>query len=221
MLLSCSNSHYCVVYPPPLSENLREVASLLIETAFDYIDQPIKEHSENVANLSVSISAELGLTDDQINIVWAAGMLHDIGKSKIPREILNNPHHLSYNERWIISQHSEEGYNLLKTAPCFLGSIIPEVVLQYHERLDGSGYPWHLKGSQILQESLIVSLADSVVAMSECRVYRPALNQDAIIREVTQKSGSLYDPNVVEAYLRFLDKSAYQLNSISHRQALH
>jgi putative nucleotidyltransferase with HDIG domain len=164
-------------------------------------------HQQRVAKIAEAIALSMGLSELQINAIRVAAKLHDIGKISIPLVVLVKPSKLTNLEIAIIKCHPQDGYNILKTIP-FSGPIA-EIVLQHHERIDGSGYPTGLEGKDILLESKIIAVADVVEAMSSHRPYRPALGGDETLSEVKKNRGILYDPDVVDAWL-----------ACHHRQAL-
>jgi PAS domain S-box-containing protein len=162
-------------------------------------------HQQRVTRLAVAIANEMGLPQEQIKGIQVAGTLHDVGKLYIPAEILSKPGRLSEVEFSLVKMHSQAGYDILKTVK-FPWPIAP-IVLQHHERLDGSGYPQGLKGEDILLEAKILAVADVVEAMASHRPYRPALGIGQALDEISQKSGILYDSKVVDACFRlFYDK---------------
>jgi PAS domain S-box-containing protein/putative nucleotidyltransferase with HDIG domain len=154
-------------------------------------------HQQRVANLAVAIAAELGLDDEQRDTVLWAARLHDIGKISIPAEILNKPGRLSELEYDLVKCHSRIGSDMLATIE--FGRPIAEIVLQHHERLNGSGYPRGLRDGEILLEARIIAVADVVEAMASHRPYRPALGLDVAAREIREHVGTLYDPAVAAA----------------------
>lgn len=157
-------------------------------------------HQRRVAELAVAIARELKLPDEQVEGIHLASVVHDVGKIRVPAEILSKPGKLIGLEFSLIKEHAQNGYEILKNI-AFPWSIA-QIVLQHHERLDGSGYPHGLRGEQILLESRIVAVADVVESMISHRPYRPGLGLDAALAEIEQHKGSLFDPVVVEACVR-------------------
>lgn len=166
-------------------------------------------HQSRVADLARSIAKEMNLSEDQVDAVRMAGIIHDIGKIAVPAEILSKPGKLSKSEFSLIKEHSRSGYEILKKAN--LPWPIADIILQHHERLDGSGYPQGLKGDGIKLEAKIIAVADVVEAMSSHRPYRAALGVDKALEEISEKKGILYDPAVVDACLRLFRENGYQL----------
>lgn len=164
-------------------------------------------HQRRVAGLAAAIAAELGLNEELIHSIRLAGIVHDLGKISIPAEILSRPGRLSEVEYQLIQSHPQAGYDILKDIE--FPWPIAQIVLQHHERLDGSGYPQGLKGTEILPETLILSVADVVEAMTSHRPYRPGLGLAAALDEIRQHQGVLYDPAAVDACLRLFEQKGY------------
>jgi putative nucleotidyltransferase with HDIG domain len=165
-------------------------------------------HQKRVSQLAASIAKELNLSQDKIEGIRIASLIHDIGKISIPTEILSKPSKLSDIEFNLIKAHSQIGYDILKSID--FSYPIANIILQHHERLDGSGYPNHLKGDEILLEAKILSVADVVEAMSSHRPYRPALGIDAALEEISQNKGILYEPEVVDICLRLFKEKGFK-----------
>ncbi len=175
-----------------LLRSLTETLGKVAETRDPYT----QGHEERVAALSRTLAVELGLSSDETDAVESAALIHDIGKLSVPAEILSKPGKLSDVEFELIRGHSQSGYEILKRIP--FSWPLADIVLQHHERMDGSGYPSGLQGDDILFASRIIAVADVVEAMSSHRPYRPALGIDAAMSEITSSSGK-YDPLVVDA----------------------
>ncbi len=143
------------------------------------------DHQQRVGHLAPAIAHALGLSKDQITGVRLAAMIHDIGKIRVPVEILSRPGKLSADEFALIKIHAAAGFDVLKTVT--FPWPIAEMVLQHHERLDGSGYPHGLTGSRILREAKIIAISDVVEAMCAHRPYRPALGIGAALDEITTR----------------------------------
>jgi len=154
-------------------------------------------HQRRVTSLAEAIAQEMGLSADRIHGLRLAGTVHDLGKITIPAEILSKPGKLSAIEYAFIKTHPQVGYDILK--PVKFPWPIADIVLQHHERLDGSGYPNGLKGDAILLEARIIAVADVVESMISHRPYRAALGIDAALDEIQKGKGRLYDPAVVDA----------------------
>jgi putative nucleotidyltransferase with HDIG domain len=162
-------------------------------------------HQVRVAKLACEIASELGMSEEQVVAIRTAALIHDIGKIIIPPEILNKPGRLTALERSFIETHAQASYEILKTIEFALP--IAEIVLQHHEKLDGSGYPQGLSGDDIRKEARVLTVADIVEAMASHRPYRPALPLQSALDEISLHRGVLYDDEVVDACLRlFLEK---------------
>ena len=156
-------------------------------------------HQRRVTHLATTIAAEMGLAEDRISGLRLAGLVHDIGKTRVPVEILTNPLKLSEAEFSIIKTHPTVGYDILKTID--FPQPIAKIVYQHHERLDGSGYPGGITGNDIMLEAKILAVADVVEAMSSHRPYRPAIGLDKALLEISERKDILYDIEAVEVCL--------------------
>lgn len=165
-------------------------------------------HQRRVADLAQKIAAEMGLTQDQIEAIFMAGSIHDIGKISIPAEILSKPGQLNKLEWDLIKSHPSVGYEILKDVE--FPWPVAEIVRQHHERMDGSGYPHGLKGNEIMVEARILAVADVVEAMAYHRPYRPAHGIDRALAEISQKKGLLYDPAAVDICLKLFNEQGYK-----------
>jgi PAS domain S-box-containing protein/putative nucleotidyltransferase with HDIG domain len=166
-------------------------------------------HEKRVSMLARAIARELGLPTDVIDNIRMAASIHDIGKISVPAEILSKPGRLSDIERSLIQMHSQTGYDILKDVD--LPFPIAKIVLQHHERLNGSGYPQGVKIGEILFESRIVSVADVVEAMASHRPYRPALGIDMALEEIEKNKGIFYDAVVVDACVKLFREKEFKL----------
>jgi len=165
-------------------------------------------HQKKVSNLAQVIAQEMGLQKDTIDTIRMAGIIHDIGKISVPAEILSKPGILTDIEMSLIRVHPQSGYDILKDAE--LPYPIAEIVLQHHERLDGSGYPQGLKDDHILLETKIIAVADVVEAILSHRPYRPAKGIDVALDEIEKNKGILYDTNVVEACMKLFREKGFK-----------
>jgi PAS domain S-box-containing protein len=166
-------------------------------------------HQRRVADLARSIATEMKLPDDQIDGIRVAATIHDLGKISIPAEILSKPTKLKKTEFDLIKEHSQSGYDILKDID--FPWPIARMVLEHHERMNGSGYPNGLTGDNILLESRIIAVADVVEAMASHRPYRPGLGIDAALAEIEKNKGTHYDKTVADACLRLFREKGYQL----------
>jgi len=160
-------------------------------------------HQQRVADLATLIAKRIGLPEDRIEGTRVAGLLHDIGKIAVPAEILAKPTKLTPLEWGMIQEHSRSAVEILGSIP--FPWPIAEIIIQHHERLDGSGYPDGLKGEDILLEARILAVADTVEAMAAHRPYRAALGVDVAVEEIRTRSGKTYDPKVVDACIALLE----------------
>jgi len=166
-------------------------------------------HQERVSRLACAIAEEMGLAEDRIQGIRMAGLVHDIGKIHVPIEILSKPTELTEIEMRMIRAHPQTGYDILRTVE--FPWPVADMVLEHHERLDGSGYPQNLDEEQILLEAKILAVADVVEAMASDRPYRPAHGLEEALAEVSQHSGTLYDDDVVHACLSLFKEKGFQL----------
>lgn len=157
-------------------------------------------HQRRVAELAVAIAKEMKLTTRQIEGILMAGMIHDLGKISVPAELLSKPSRLTDIEFALIKQHSRSGFDIV--ADIEFPWAIAKMVLQHHEKINGSGYPQGLTGDDILIEARILCVADVVEAMASHRPYRPALGIDNALAEISKNRGILYDSGVVDACQR-------------------
>jgi putative nucleotidyltransferase with HDIG domain len=165
----------------------------------------IAGHQLRVADLACFIASEMGIPKELIGGIYMAGIVHDIGKIRIPFDILNKSEPLTKIEFTMIKTHSRVGYDILKTLE--FKWPVAKIVHQHHENIDGSGYPSGISGEEILIEARILCVADVVESMTYQRPYRPALGVDRALEEIYRNKGILYDSNVVDACLRsFADK---------------
>jgi PAS domain S-box-containing protein len=177
--------------------------ALLVETKDPYT----AGHQERVSDLARMIAKEMGLTADLQDFVSTASIIHDLGKVSVPSELLSKPTKLTELEFNLIKVHSQAGYNILKDID--FPWPVADVVLQHHERMNGSGYPKHLQGEAILLEARILAVADVVEAISSNRPYRPALGISSALDEISKNKGILYDANVVDACLKLFREKNY------------
>lgn len=166
-------------------------------------------HQARVAELARAIARHMGLSEEEMQVVHLAGLVHDLGKISIPAEILSKPSRLNDIEYSLIKMHPQSGYDILKDID--FSWPIAQMVLQHHERMDGSGYPQGLKGEQILQGARILAVADVVEAMSSHRPYRPGLGINAALEEITRARGTSYDAQVVDACVALFREHGYEL----------
>ncbi|MFQ5794929.1 MAG: HD domain-containing phosphohydrolase [Candidatus Bipolaricaulia bacterium] len=165
-------------------------------------------HQRRVSQLACAIAREMSVSHEQIEGIRITGLIHDVGKISVPAAILNKPGQLSESEFDIIKAHPQIGYDILKAIE--FPWPVAQIVLQHHERIDGSGYPSGLSDGEILLEAKILGVADVVEAMSSHRPYRPALGIDKALKEIAQKRDVRYDPKVVDACLRLFTQKEFE-----------
>ncbi len=192
-----------------LSRVLEEVVNALASSV-EKRDPYTYGHQQMVTQLACLIATEMGLPENQIEGIRIAGSVHDIGKITVPAEILSKPGRLTEIEFMLIKEHPKAGYDILKGIE--FPWKVANFVLQHHERMDGSGYPQHLSGNNILLESRILSVADVVEAMSNHRPYRPAWGLNKALDEIRKNKGILYDPDVVDTCLAIFKNEKFQFS---------
>lgn len=185
-------------------EGTIQAIALTVETRDPYT----AGHQRRVTKLAHAIAREMSLSNDQIQRIRISGLLHDLGKIFIPTEILSKPGQLTDVEFAIIKSHPQAGYEILKNIE--FPWPISDIVVQHHERMDGSGYPAGLKGDEIVMEARILIVADVVEAMSSHRPYRPAIGLEKALKEIVNNKGVLYDASVVEACMRVFGSGAFK-----------
>jgi len=215
-----------VTYDKVLIHELIDV----VVTILDARDPCTFIHSWRVADLSVLISKCMGLPKDVIDRIHIAAHLHDIGKIGVSDRILNKPGKLNREERFQIQAHPRIGYNIFKRLPIF--EDIALIVLHHHERFDGQGYPYGLKGEEIPLESRIISVVDAFDAISSDRPYRKAKSYEVCIDEINQHSGSQFCPEVVQCLSEnshlipwvpgnFWEKAINHFAFVGHEELMH
>lgn len=165
-------------------------------------------HQRRVSQLSSAIAKEMNLSLDQIEEIHIAGVLHDIGKISVPAEIISKPGRLNEMEMDLLKAHPQVGYDILEKID-FSWSLA-KIIIQHHERMNGSGYPAGLSGKETLLEARILGVADVVEAMSSHRPYRPALGIDKALEEISKNRGILYDPEVVDVCLKLFKEKNFK-----------
>ena len=168
-------------------------------------------HQRRVAELATAIAKEMNLSENQIQGIHFAAIIHDLGKIHVPAEILVKPGRLNELEYKLIQVHPQTGYDIVKDIK--FPWPIAEIILQHHEKFNGTGYPQGLKGDQTLLEARIVSVADVVEAMSSHRPYRPALGIDIAMDEIKRGRGTDYDPVIVDACLKLFNEKEFRFTS--------
>ena len=165
-------------------------------------------HQQRTTQLACAIAKEMGLSKERIGGLRLAGLIHDIGKVRVPAEILMNPDGLSEPEFMMIKAHPRLGYEILRTID--FPWPVAQIVLQHHERMDGSGYPSGLSGEDIIMEARILAVADVVEAMASHRPYRAAPGMNKALEEISQNKGVLYDSKAVDTCLMLFRNKKFE-----------
>jgi putative nucleotidyltransferase with HDIG domain len=179
----------------------------VLVSAIEMRDPYTAGHQRQVTQLACAIAKEMGLPQEQVEGIRIAGLIHDLGKISVPAQILGKPGPLSRLEYGLIQMHPTTGYDVLKEID--FPWPVAEIVLQHHERLNGSGYPHGLLGEEILLEARILAVADVVSAMVSHRPYRPPFGVDKALEELSQGRGILYDPDVVDTCLMLFNEKGF------------
>lgn len=182
-----------------LKQNVRELYDLLIEV-LEQKDPYTRGHSERVASYSLQIARALNFPN--LDEIYSAALLHDIGKIAIPEAVLNKVNSLTDEEYDAVKTHPQRGFNLLLKSSQFEGIL--NGVLYHHERMDGSGYPCGLKGDEIPMEARIIAVADVYDALTSDRSYRPAMTIQDAVGIIQAGSGTKFDPTVVNCLLKYI-----------------
>jgi PAS domain S-box-containing protein/putative nucleotidyltransferase with HDIG domain len=194
-----------------LRRSLESTVSALA-SAFEVRDPYTAGHQQRVTDLACAIAEEMGLSEEQIDGIRMAGLIHDIGKINIPAEILNKPGQLTEIEYSLFKNHPQVGHDVLQTVE--FPWPVAKIVLQHHERMDGSGYPQGLSGDEIMLEARILAVADIVEAIASHRPYRPARGAGDALEEILHNKGTMYDPEVVDACLRVFYEKGFKFEHV-------
>jgi putative nucleotidyltransferase with HDIG domain len=178
-----------------------------LSMTLDLRDPYMAGHQHRVASLAVAIAQEMNLTGDKVEGLRFAGIIHDIGKIAAPAEILAKPGRLTKTEFQLVKDHPRIGYEMVKDIA--FPWPVAHIILQHHERLDGSGYPEGLIGDAILQEARILAVADVVEAVSSLRPYRAALGLEKGLEEIRKGRGIRYDTRVVDACMKLFREGRF------------
>ncbi|NLY18238.1 MAG: HD-GYP domain-containing protein [Clostridiaceae bacterium] len=167
------------------------------------VDDYTFSHSVNVCIYSLIIGIGMGLTGEKLRELGVGAILHDIGKVMVPQEILNKPLHLSSDEFEEVKRHTYYGYEILRNTNG-ISMMASYIALGHHERMDGSGYPYQLKGNNIHKYARIVAVSDVYVALTSERIYRKKLMPYEVINYITSLSNHHFDKNVVDVFIRYV-----------------
>ena len=171
-------------------------------------------HQQRVSELSAAIALEMGYSSGIIRIIRTAAIVHDLGKIHVPSEILTKPGKISKTEFDLIKTHVQSSFDILRNID--FPWPIAEIVYQHHERINGTGYPKGLKGSQMLKEAKIIAVADTVEAMSSFRPYRAALGIEKALEEINGHRDNLYDAAVVDACCKLFKEKKFHFSGASN-----
>jgi putative nucleotidyltransferase with HDIG domain len=194
---------------------MEKIVNALI-AAIEVWDPYTSGHQKRVATLALAIAREMGFNRKRLDILRIAAILHDIGKINLPSEILCKPGKLADCEFNLIKIHSEAGYDILKKIN--FPDIVADIVYQHHEKMDGSGYPRGLKGTDILLEARILNVADVVEAISSNRPYRPALGVNEALREIEENDNNQYDQDTTKICLTLFKEKNFKFEDIKLRE---
>ena len=187
--------------------NLIGTVTALANTV-EYRDRYTVGHSRNVSDLACAIAVHMGLQTENVEALKMAGFLHDIGKIAVPLETLVKPSPLTKEEFNVIKTHPLIGYQLVK--PVEFPLPVAKIILEHHERLNGSGYPYGKRDNELLLESKIIAVADVVEAMSLERPYRKALGIKKALKEITKHKGVLFDSEIVDTCVRIFEEKEFK-----------
>ncbi|MEV8424308.1 HD-GYP domain-containing protein [Streptomyces niveus] len=176
--------------------------------AVDLKDRYTRGHSERVGRASAMIARELGMDGERLEVLRFAGILHDVGKLGVPTRVLRKDGPLTPQERRVIELHPEYGHEIVRGIG-FLGEA-RLAILHHHERIDGSGYPYGLAGAEIPEFARVVAVADAFDAMTSTRSYRRARPVATAVAELRRCAGTQFDPRMVRALVRALDRYGWQ-----------
>jgi len=188
-------------------QKLIEGIAYIITEIVEIRDPYLRGHHQRVSKLATAIAQEMKLPQDKIEGVKIASLVHDVGKVNLPAEIVSKPSKLVEVEFNLVKNHPRIGYEILKKVN--FPWPIAEIVFQYQEKIDGSGYPRGLKGAEILIEAKILGVANVVEAMSSYKSYRPALSMDEALTEISKYENILFDPEVVDACLKLFKEKGF------------
>ncbi len=190
-------------------QSMMESTIQAMATMLEKRDAYTSRHQKRVAELAGAIASEMDYSDDRIHGLTLASSIHDVGKIVIPFEILSKPGKLNSIEFNIVKEHPKVAHDVLANMDFYWP--VSQMIVQHHERLDGSGYPAGLKGDAILHEAKVLAIADVMEAMSFDRPYRPALGIDVALEEISNNRGTLFDADAVDASLKLFRNKGYRL----------
>jgi PAS domain S-box-containing protein len=202
------HEHHATLLRQSLEQSIQTIAATV-----EARDPYTAGHQNRVSELATAIAQEMKLPEEQIHGIQLASIIHDLGKIHIPAEILSKPGRLNKIEFMLIQTHPQEGYNILKDVK--FPWPIADIILQHHEKIDGSGYPQGLKDDEILIEAKIICVADVVEAMSSHRPYRASLGIEPALDEIRRGRGTWYDSKIVDACIKLFEEKRFAFSSVS------
>ncbi|WP_066304361.1 HD-GYP domain-containing protein [Bacillus sp. FJAT-29814] len=201
------DTEFIYVTSQPVFYRYSDVIKRLLHMAIDVEkkDGYTADHCERILGLATKVGLEMNLSSADMYILNTASYFHDIGKIRVPIEVLNKPGKLTDSEWDILKQHTTFGREILQETENPYLIETGKIVEQHHERWDGKGYPKGLKGEEIDIRAAIISVVDSYDAMTTDRVYRKRLTDEIAIEEIKRNSGTMYNPKVVEIFLEIIE----------------
>ncbi len=194
----------CIYIANNIVEEIRESESMIVETInLSTYDNYTYTHSVNVDILSVILGVACGMTDDDLKKLSQAALLHDIGKTCVPIEIINKPGRLTEEEFAEVKNHPRYGYNMLKDN-YDISSVTRNAILSHHENEDGSGYPRNLTSENIHLFAKIIHIADVYDALTTKRVYKDAMNPADALEYLMSQTGSMFDKDLVSTFMEYV-----------------
>ncbi len=195
----------CFTSRPVFHEMSRDLAQLMgLAQEIELKDGYTADHCERIRELSNAVGRELNLPSERRHLLNYAAYLHDVGKTRLPSALLRKPEPLSETEWAEVKRHPDYGRELLEAT--FMRAA-GDIVAQHHERFDGSGYPLGLSGEAVLKEARVIAVVDSYDALTSDRPYREAVTHQAALAELQRQSGHLFDPEVVAAFQKIIERS--------------
>ena len=195
-----------------LQHNYLELVMSLAE-AVEIKDRYTRGHSDLVSRYAVAIAERLGLTDNEIAVIKRGGMLHDVGKIGIDEVILNKNGRLSDEEFDEIKRHPVYGADILKPVAFLRGER--EIVLQHHEKMDGSGYPYGIKGDEISIGARIIAVCDVYEGITSNRPYRKPMKPERVVKIFEEEAGTKLDADIVKVFLEMYEEAEYKKGAIA------
>lgn len=197
--------YYAYIYLPRRMKQAYRQSLLTLARAVETKDMGALGHGERVAHMVVDLAREMGVPERDLHLIEYAALLQDIGNVHVPHSILNKTEHLTPEEFEILRSHAVVGANMAEQVT-FIKSIAP-IIRHHHEAWDGSGYPDGLTGSEIPLGARILAICTAYDSMTHARAYRGHIDEGVAIRELRAGSGTLYDPLVVNAFLKVVKKN--------------